>query len=286
VSTGTLVERVQSAYGRLSPGHRRVVDYLLAEKTTAVFLTAEQLAARVGTSASTVIRCAAELGYRGLPELRRNLQALVSQHLGPADRLDGEASGNAAAASLQRDLQTLHTLADELDHAALGRAADLVEKASRVFVRGARSSEAVAGFLALSLGQMRPGVAALGGLDTLPDAIADVGHTDVLIAVALPRYTQSTVTVARFFSQHGAPIIAVTDSHRSPLARVAEVLLPVPYEGVSFFNSNVAATALANALLATLAGRRHGPIHRRLERREVVWRYFRTHTGPDSERGA
>jgi DNA-binding MurR/RpiR family transcriptional regulator len=275
----SLQDRVRQTYARLSPSHRRVVDYLLSNTTTAVFLTSDQVASQTGTSASTVIRCATQLGYRGYPDLRRELQLVVTDSLRPADRLERGRpdAADIAQRSVQMDVGTLQDLAHHLDQSRVARAADLLEQAQRVFVRGARSSWSVSWFIGLVLSQIRAGVTMLNTIETVFEDVGEVMREDLLVVVALPRYTGSTVELARFFHARQAGVISVTDSAHSPLAEYSTVLLSVPYESASFFNSNVAAMALANALLATIAGRRRDEIRERLEHGEAVWRQFRTH---------
>ncbi|MBI4280463.1 MAG: MurR/RpiR family transcriptional regulator [Armatimonadetes bacterium] len=282
-----LRERIRRSYDRLSPARRRVADYLLENATAPVFLTTDQLASAIGTSSSTVIRCAMALGYAGFPELRRECQARASEWLRPAERLErpGPDGSGIAHQSIQQDVAHLQASLRSMDTEQMDQAVERLDRARRVFVTGARSSYAVSWFLGLTLSQIRPGVVMLSHTETLAEDVADVNGADTLIAVSLPRYTTTTVHLARFFDQRGAQIIVITDSLRAPLARIADVALLVPYESVSFFNSNVAATALANALLATLASRHRDRIRRRLEGWEDVWRYFHTHYTTELQKG-
>jgi len=283
----TLTARIRRSYDSLAPAQRRVADYLLADATAPVFSTADQFASKIGTSSSSVIRCAMALGYQGFPELRRECQALASESLRPAERLERPRSDGADVArqSLQQEIDNLRVLMQSFDAPEMERAVRVLDRAPRVFVKGARSSHSVAWFLALSLAQVRRGVVMLSQTETLPEEVADITSADALIVVALPRYTTTTVHLARFFDERDARIVAITDSLRSPLARTADVLMLVPYESASFFNSNVAAMALANALVATLAARHRTRIRQRLEGWEDVWRYFRTHHTTEIRRG-
>jgi DNA-binding MurR/RpiR family transcriptional regulator len=283
-----LRDRIQESYDHLSPAHRRVVDYLVGEKTTAAFLTSDQLAGKIGISSSTVVRCAMELGYRGYAELRREMQTAVSESLRPVERLErpARAAPDVVRASLQRDIENMRELGDGLDGRAVTRTVELLEAATRVFARAARTSEPIGTFLAMSLSQMRSNVVPMPGIDSIPEVVNDIRSTDVLVAIALPRYTSSTIRVARYFKDRGVPVIAITDSFRSPLAGLADPLLTVPFQSASFFNSNVAAFALVNVLLAAFAAKRRDQLRHRLERGEAVWKYFNTHHSSAARGGA
>jgi DNA-binding MurR/RpiR family transcriptional regulator len=172
-----------------------------------------------------------------------------------------------------------------VDGGDVARAVQLLERAARVFVTGARSSYSVAWLLGLLLSQVRPGVVSLSSADPVPVDVSDVGASDALLAISLPRYTTTTLRVARYFRQRGAKLVLITDSLRSPLAGDADVALTVPHASVSFFNSNVAATALANALIVAMVSRRPDRIRRRLRQWEDVWRHFNTHAIQQAPRG-
>jgi DNA-binding MurR/RpiR family transcriptional regulator len=88
----------------------------------------------------------------------------------------------------------------------------------------------------------------------LPEDLAAMRPGDALIAVSFPRYVRRTVQAVEFAAAQGVRTIALTDSFLSPISNV-DVLLPVQHFSPSFFNSNVAATAVINALAAELAAR-------------------------------
>ncbi len=74
---------------RLSPGQRRIAQYLIEHITEAAFLSITDLAERVGVSQPSVTRFAAAVGFSGYPALREKLQAIALGTLagGPAERV-------------------------------------------------------------------------------------------------------------------------------------------------------------------------------------------------------
>src|SRR4029077_1875956 len=57
----------------LSPKERAVADFYAEHREEAAFLSAAEIAERLGTSDATVVRAVKTLGYSGIPELRREL---------------------------------------------------------------------------------------------------------------------------------------------------------------------------------------------------------------------
>jgi DNA-binding MurR/RpiR family transcriptional regulator len=82
-----IAEIVQSAQDHLTPSQRKTLEYVLDHYDEVAFLSSAALAERIGVSEATVIRLSQSVGFSGFPELRKNLQALVRDHLSTVSRL-------------------------------------------------------------------------------------------------------------------------------------------------------------------------------------------------------
>jgi DNA-binding MurR/RpiR family transcriptional regulator len=119
---------------------------------------------------------------------------------------------------------------------------------------------------------LRDGVeVADAGSIALSRTLAWLEADDVLVVVDTARYEASVASAAERAAAAGARVLAVSDSHVSPIARVATWSFPVLDTGAGPFDSFVGALALTN-LLAGLAARRLGRrAVRRLDRLEADW---------------
>src|SRR3954471_13492509 len=68
----------------LSPKERAVADFYAGHLEEAAFLSAAEIAERLGTSDATVVRAVKALGYTGIPELRRELIDALGARATPA----------------------------------------------------------------------------------------------------------------------------------------------------------------------------------------------------------
>ena len=82
------------------------------------------------------------------------------------------------------------------------------------------------------------------------DDVARMTSDDVLVAMTFSPYRTEIVEAVKLAERRGVPIIAVTDSHGSPLVPVATHAFVVPNDSPLPFSSNIAATALLETLLA------------------------------------
>ena len=72
---------------------------------------------------------------------------------------------------------------------------------------------------------------------------------DLLVVVSQAPYTRQTVEAAQQACARGVPVLALTDSSLSPLARLAQHTLLFDAASPSFFHSMTGALALAEALV-------------------------------------
>ena len=95
---------------RLSPGQRRIAQYLIEHITEAAFLSITDLAERVGVSQPSVTRFAAAVGFSGYPALRERLQSIALATLGSAPGIAAEDRSNELQAAVDAEIENLENL--------------------------------------------------------------------------------------------------------------------------------------------------------------------------------
>ena len=70
-------ERIRKYYDALTPGFRKLADFIMQNTLDAAFLTASELARRVDVDPATVVRFSQEIGYSGYRELSREIKRYV-----------------------------------------------------------------------------------------------------------------------------------------------------------------------------------------------------------------
>lgn len=92
------------------------------------------------------------------------------------------------------------------------------------------------------------------------DHMCNISHTDCLILFSFPRYSLQDKVTAEMAYNAKADIILITDKPSSELAKYATVLLTVPVDNNTFFNSFC---FVSEALLETISHKAKG-IEKRL----------------------
>ncbi|MEG3627763.1 MurR/RpiR family transcriptional regulator [Streptomyces poriticola] len=240
---------------RLSPGHRRIAQYLIEHLTEAAFLSITDLADRVGVSQPSVTRFASAVGFSGYPALRERLQAIAlgARSVGaPAE----ESRGNELQAAVDAEIENLENL--RRDFADPDRLIDLGRRLSEsapLTVLGLRISVSLAEYFAYAARRIHPDVrlVTLGG-SVASDALLqsrEAGGTWVL-AFSMPRHAQETLTAVRVARGAGLKVALITDLALGPVVDEADVAFATGTGSRLVFDSYAAPGVVCAALLQAM----------------------------------
>lgn len=275
--TRDILATIESGMPSFSKGQRAIGQFILDSYDKAAFMTASRLGQTVHVSESTVVRFAAELGYDGYPGMQKALQEMVRSRLTSVQRIeiaDGRLGNQEILSTvMQADIEKIRMTLEETDRESFYRAVEAILSAHRIYVLGARSASALAGFLCyyfeLIFDNTIP-VHATSSSETF-EQLLRVGEEDVVIGISFPRYSSRTVKAMRFARERGARVIAITDSEASPLAEIATEKLLAKSDMASFVDSLVAPLSLINALIVAVGRRRKRDIERIFSDLEQIW---------------
>jgi DNA-binding MurR/RpiR family transcriptional regulator len=272
----SFLERVKSRYVELTRGHRQVVDRLTQEPKLLAFATAAEIGREAGVSESTVIRLAYTLGYRSFVEMqddaRHTLAPQRTRDVLTRSVSEADSSIGVLSRVMEHDACLIKKTLEQVSVDAFEKAVNLLAQARHIYVAGARSSSGVAVFLAYIL-STQLGTATLLEVDH-PHFLQDLSGVRpdaVLVAVSFPRYTDSTLRIAEYATLQRCPVVAITDSPISPLARLAQVALWAAIDSPAATDSYVGPLSLATALLTGVALKRKDDVDKQLAHIEQVY---------------
>lgn len=261
-----LITLIHDRYDDMSKSYQKIALFLTQNPNDVAVLSVNAIGARCGIHASSFVRYAQSLGYKGFKELQAVFQRRLTTAAPGFDarvkaletELGGAREGEMGflADLVARDVASLQELLASMDPAALGAAADMVEAADTVYLLGQLRSEPVVELLRYvltMLGKRTVLLDASGGLATHMAKVARPG--DLLFVVSFRFYATEVVNVAEETARRGVPILAITDSTLSPYAKLAQVLFAVPEHEYTFSRSLAAPMCLAQAICVALAAR-------------------------------
>jgi DNA-binding MurR/RpiR family transcriptional regulator len=259
---------------RLSPGQRRIAQYLIEHITEAAFLSITDLAERVGVSQPSVTRFAAAVGFSGYPALRENLQAIALSTLGSAPGTPAEVTSNELQAAVDAEIENLENLRrDFADPDQIIRVGQALSKSAPLTVLGLRISVSLAEYFAYAARRIHPDVRVVTrGGSVAYDALLqsrEAGGTWVL-AFGMPRHAQETLTAMRVARRAGLQVALITDLGLGPLADEADVTFATGTGSRLVFDSYAAPVVLSAALLQAMTDADPERTQARLEEYEQV----------------
>jgi DNA-binding MurR/RpiR family transcriptional regulator len=262
-----LIRVIHDRYEDMSKSYQKIAVYLTQNPNDVAVLSVNAIADRCGVHASSFVRFAQALGYEGFKEL----QVLFQKRLSTAapgfeariKALESELGTREDRSELGflrdlvvRDIASLQDMLTEIPAESLVQAVGLLEKAESIFLIGQLRSTPVVELLRYILTMLGKRCVLLdpgGGLATHMARAMRAG--DVLMAVSFRFYANEVVNVVEEAGRNGVPIIAISDSTLSPLAKSARVLFAVPEHEYTFSRSLAAPMCLAQALTVALAAR-------------------------------
>lgn len=257
----------------LTKAQQRVVDTLRRHPRLIPFADTAEIARHAEVNNSTVVRTAQTLGYRGWPDLQRELRARYLTMISSEETLiEHGTSQSPLHRALEQDISNLRQAFDTNPQEDADAAISTLAGARRIIVLGMGSFAAPASMFA-HLGKIigyEITHEGRGGVH-LASTMASLGSGDVLVNINLWRTQRQLHSAADAAKDCGARVLAITDIRSGPTAASADHVLIVPSEGISFFQSITATTSLIYGLLAGMEAANPARSREALRRTQKLW---------------
>ena len=285
-----LAELIAAHEPSFSKGQRRIAQFIRTRYDEAAFMTAGRLGQEVGVSESTVVRFATQLGFGGYPGLQKALQELIRSKLTIVQRMEVARAQMPDDRVLQDvatgDIQNIRRTLEQLNPADFDRAVDAVVNARQIYVFGAGSCKALAGFLFHYLQMLLGGRAhqlTASSQSDIYGELLDIGPEDTLLVITFPRYSSKAAKTLQYARSKGARVVAMTDSRLSPLSQTAHYTLIAKSDMASFVDSLVAPLSVINALIVALGMRKQQEVSDIFNKLETIWDEYQVYEKLDNE---
>ncbi|QFY64113.1 MurR/RpiR family transcriptional regulator (plasmid) [Rhizobium grahamii] len=259
------VNEVTKQYDSLSDRFQQVARFITQNPNIVAMQSINVIAEQCGAHPSILVRFAQHFGFSGFKQLQAVFQTRLSTAApGYRERISAldadlektKKNGNLGFLHdlVVRDIATLQGLLNTVSEENLTQAATVLNDADTIFIVGQLRSEPIARFLRYVLSMLRRRVVLLdpaGGL--APEMAQVMGPKDVLVAISFRHYAKEVIAIADVAAQNGTPMVAITDSQLSPLAKGAAVLFTVPEDEYSFSRSLAAPMCLTQCIAVSLA---------------------------------
>jgi DNA-binding MurR/RpiR family transcriptional regulator len=263
----SLRSAITSRYEELSPRLKQVASFVLDNPNDIALETLAVNAKRCNVQPSTIVRFAKVFGYSGASEMQRlfrdeiltaapspSYSERIRQFNERSDSVDRMLPYNVMQEFAESNIIALEHLRDAVRKEDLDRSIDLIQNAHTVYLAGVRRSFPVAAYLAYSLSHVEKRAFLLDGVAGMTSEQSwMLGAEDLLIAVSFKPYASETLAVVETAAANGVPMIAISDSRLSPVAKNAAVCFEIKDAEVRQFRSLTASMCLAQTLVISYA---------------------------------
>lgn len=270
-----VIDALTEAFPDMPPALQAAARHIIDNPRDVGLRSMRSLATSAAVHPNAFVRLARQIGFEGYDDLRERFRDfLVTDELGGfRDRarwLQALAAKGGASAVLG---EMAEAIADNVergfrkqDVAKLEAVADRILAADRVFVAGMGSAYGLAYQFWYVARMAFEHITPIPRHGSLPiDDLALIGGNDLLIALTFQPYRAETMAAVRLARRNGAPVVGITDSLTSPLAREADEAIICPTSTPQFFQSHAAVTGLLEALVALLVARAGEAAQTRIE---------------------
>jgi len=247
-------ERIRRERPNMSKSFARLADFLLDSYVESAFMTASELAHELDLDAATVVRFAQHLGYKGFPELQREIRERVMTDLlvRPVQAQDLESVPGVVTNAMAELSLALEQTRISLDTDAVAELVEKIGAARRIVVLAENPAQAAAYNLVHFLEQGGfPIYIARSGIADLARTIHTATAQDLLLAIEISGQAAYIAGALEEARKKELPTAAILGAASLASARAADVVLAArshPSLGVGIVSVEAIIYALAQAL--------------------------------------
>jgi DNA-binding MurR/RpiR family transcriptional regulator len=229
-----LDQMLRQAKQQLGAAGLRVARFIDENRQIVLASSAAALGDRIGTSDATVLRTIQALGFASLADLKSAILNGESVST-PADDMRrtlvdvDQATDAALDGILQAHADGLDILRSEKCRAQMADGVRVLDGADRIAVFGIGPSSAIADYVSMLLtrnGRRSRTISATGSM--LADQLLDLRKGDALLILAYGRLYREVKAVFAEATALRLPTVLITEADDTPLAKLADVCVPIP----------------------------------------------------------
>jgi len=267
---------VSERYSSLTKSEKLIADYIRKNQDESAFLSAAELAGRLGLSEATLVRFARTLNFPSYPSLREVLQETFRQRVTHSTRLRGRLdelreAGDIFERLTVTEIDYLSQAHDSIDRNEMNKAVDLLRSRQKIFVFGLGPSITLVDLMEIRLRRFGKEIIPLrtSGREIL-ESLLLMGPDDLLFVICFFDQNPTLKMVLEYGNQTGCPIILLTDTLDAILRDQADVILAARRGPIGEFHSLVVPMTIINAILLTIASEAQETIMPTLDKLDML----------------
>jgi len=253
---------LQEHYSALPKRLQKVAKFALDNPDVIALNTIAVISEHAEVTDSALVRFAKSIGYEGFTDMQSVFQESMRHIPEPySQRLNQLETGAESKQSVfnqfcQAAGASIDKLERQIDEEAIIKASEVLANARTVYIAGQGRSIPVTTYLHYSLLKMGIQAVLIDGMSTVMlDKAQLIRSDEALIAISFNPYTANTQDIVDVCLKNKVPVVALTDSTLSPIARSDDLHMEIIEEEVGGIKGLSATMCLA-LCLAVETGKR------------------------------
>ncbi len=250
---------ITERFSSLTKSEKRIANYVRKNPEESAFLSAAEVAEKLGVSEATMVRFARSMGFPSYPSMRNSLQTAFRNRVTHSARLrtrldDLREAGDIFDRLVASEIDYLTQALESVDRKALHQAEDLLRTHSRVFVFGLGPSVSLVDLMQLRLVRYGHQVIPLitSGREFLEPLLL-MNEQDLLVVFCFFDVTPALQLILDYARDVHCKVIMITDTLGPLVGDKADVVLSAKRGPISGFHSIVVPMTIVNSMLLALA---------------------------------
>jgi DNA-binding MurR/RpiR family transcriptional regulator len=250
---------ISDHYQQLTKSEKRIANYLRKNQEESAFLSAGEIADRLGLSEATLVRFARTLGFASYPAMRTVLQDAFRQRVTHSARLRGRLEdlrqgGDIFERLVVSEMDYLTQALETVHRQSLQTTVSLLNACERIFVFGTGPSVSLVELMDIRLRRFGRHVIPLttAGREVL-EPLTLMTDRDLLFMIGFFDITSTQRLVLEYANEVNCPVVFLTDTLGSIIGDKAKVVLAARRGPMAEFHSLVVPMTIINTLLLALA---------------------------------
>lgn len=259
-------------FNQLTKSEKRIANFLRKNQEESAFISASELADRLGLSEATTVRFARTLGFASYPAMRALLQKNFRERVTHSARLrskldDLREAGDLFEQVTVSEIDYLTQALQSVKRDAINQAVNKIINCDHIYVYGTGPSITLVELLNLRLTRFGKHVIPLttAGREILEPLLL-MTKRDLLFAIGFFDVHKTLQIVLDHAEEVDCPVILLTDTLGSIIGNKADLILAAKRGPVSAFHSLVVPMTIINTLLLSIANQNQETVLKNLDK--------------------
>ncbi|WP_339226952.1 MurR/RpiR family transcriptional regulator [Oceanobacillus sp. FSL K6-2867] len=238
----------------ITPNNRRIAEYILLNYKSVAFMTASELAEKIGVSQPTITRFVAiHLKIDRFSKFIKEIQNIIRLEVTTLDRhqMKKENQDSDFYYFIDQEIDSLKSIGDYISEEKLDYIAKKIAGKKKILILGFRSAKPLADYFYFFLRKIHPNVQVCFRADSeVLDTLHSINVQESLILLfAFPRYPNEMINVIKYLKEKKYPCITISDSYKLQEIGVCNVDLVTPITLNNLFDSYTSTFSVLSILL-------------------------------------